>query len=79
MHIAEVGMKIPDHREQVPMFVTKSEHYAIVLGIPWLHLHDIAVRFTSNTISFWSQYCMTLPQCSSNSSRSCGMTQRTSI
>jgi len=26
-HIAKVGMRIQDHREQSPMFVTKLEHY----------------------------------------------------
>ena len=35
-HIAKVGIKIQDHREQLPMFVTKLGHYPIVLGIPWI-------------------------------------------
>jgi hypothetical protein len=39
------------------MFVTKSGHYPIVLGIPWLRLHDVAVRFASNTVTFGSEYC----------------------
>jgi len=51
-HIAKVGMMIQDHKEQLPMFVTKLGHYPIVLGIPWLRLHDIAVRFASNTVTF---------------------------
>jgi len=58
-HIAKVGMMIQDHREQLPMFVTKLGHYPIVLGIPWLQLHGIAVRFASNTVAFGSQYCTT--------------------
>jgi len=56
-HIAKVGMMIQDHKEQLPMFVTKLGHYPIVLGIPWLRLHDVAVRFASNTVTFGSQYC----------------------
>jgi hypothetical protein len=44
-HLAEVGMNIQDHKERIPMFVTKLGHYPIVLGIPWLRLHDVAVRF----------------------------------
>jgi len=56
-HIAKVGMTIQDHKKQLPRFVTKIGHYPIVLGIPWLRLHDVAVRFSSNTVTFGSQYC----------------------
>ena len=52
MHIANVGMMIQDHKEQLPMFVTKLRHYPIVLGIPWLRLNDVAVRFASYTVTF---------------------------
>jgi len=58
-HIAKAGMMIQDHKEQLPMFVTKLGHYPIVLGIPWLRLHDVAVRFASNTVTFGSHYCTT--------------------
>jgi len=50
---------IQDHKEQLPMFVTKLGQYPSVLGIPWLRLHDVAVRFASNTVSFGSKYCTT--------------------
>jgi len=52
-------MWIRDHEEQIAMFVTKLGHYPIILGIPWLRLHDVAVRFASNTVTFGSQYCTT--------------------
>jgi len=52
-------MKIQDHKEQLPIFITKLGHYPIVLEIPWLRLHDMAVRFASSTITFGSQYCIT--------------------
>src|SRR5258705_9116505 len=55
-HIAKVGMKIEEPKELLPMFITKLGHYPIVLGIPWLRLHDVAVRFASNTVTFGSQY-----------------------
>jgi hypothetical protein len=58
-HIAKVGMQIQEHKEQHSMFITKLGHYQIVLGIPWLQLHDVAVRFASNTVTFGSQYCIT--------------------
>jgi hypothetical protein len=57
-HIAKVGMKIQECREQLPMFITKLGDYPIVLGLPWLRLHDVAVRFASNTVTFGSQYCI---------------------
>jgi len=59
MHVAKVGMMVQDCKEQLPMFATKLAHHTIVLGIPWLHLHDVAVRFASNTATFGSQYCTT--------------------
>jgi hypothetical protein len=34
--IAKVGMKIQEHKEQLPMFITKLGHYPIVLGMRWL-------------------------------------------
>jgi hypothetical protein len=40
------------------MFVPNLGHYPIVLGNPWLRLHDVAVRFASNTVTFSSQYCV---------------------
>jgi hypothetical protein len=38
------------------MFVTKLGHYPIVLGIPWMKLHDVVIRFSSYTLTFRSQY-----------------------
>jgi len=58
-HVAKVGMMIQDHQEQLLMFVTKLGHYPIVLGIPWLRLHDVAVRFAYNIVTFGSQYSTT--------------------
>ena len=59
MHVAIVGIMIQDHKEQLPMFVTKLGHYPIVLGSPWLWLRDVAVRFASNTVTVASRYCTT--------------------
>lgn len=41
------------------MFVTKLSYYPIVLGMPWIRLHDVGVWFASNTVTFTSQYCFT--------------------
>jgi hypothetical protein len=58
-NITKVGMTVQDHMEQLPICIRKLGHYPIVLGIPWLQLHDVAVRFASNTVIFGSQYCIT--------------------
>jgi hypothetical protein len=51
-HIAKVSMKMEDHKEQLLMFVTKLGYYPIVLGTPFVRLHDVVVRFASNTVTF---------------------------
>ena len=53
-HAANVTLSIHEHREELPMFVTKLGHYPIVLGIPWMELHDVAIRFSSRTLTFGS-------------------------
>jgi hypothetical protein len=40
------------------MFMTKLGHYPLMLGIPWLKLHDVAICFASNLVTFGSQYCL---------------------
>jgi hypothetical protein len=59
MRIAKVGMQIQEHKEQLPMFITKLGHYPIVPGLPWLRLHDMPVWLASNIVTFGSQYCIT--------------------
>jgi hypothetical protein len=49
-------MKIPDTGEKLQRFLTKLGHYPTVLEIPWLRLHDVAIRFVSNSVTFGSQY-----------------------
>jgi len=55
-HTANATLSIHEHREQIPIFGTKLGHYPIVLGIPWMELHDVAIRFSSRTLTFGSQY-----------------------
>jgi hypothetical protein len=58
-HLAKVDMGIKDRKEQIPMFTTKLEHYPIVMGIPWLMIHDVADQFASNTVTIGSLHCTT--------------------
>jgi len=60
MHISKVGMMIQDHKEQLPMFVTKLGHYTFVVGIRSLWLLDGAVPFASITVMFGS-HCWITP------------------
>jgi hypothetical protein len=56
MHIVEAYLSIHEHRERLAMFITKLGHYPIILGILWLKQDDVAIRFTSNLVTFGSQY-----------------------
>ena len=40
------------------MFVTKLGHYPLVLSIPWLRHHDVAIQFASNWMTFNSEFCL---------------------
>jgi hypothetical protein len=58
MHILEAYLSIHEYHEMLPMFITKLGHYPIMLGIPWLKQHDIAIYFASNLVISGSQYCL---------------------
>ena len=57
-HLTRVQLKIKDHLELIPAFITKLGGYPLTLGIPWLKHHDVAINFASNTITFESEYCL---------------------
>jgi len=51
-HTANAILSIHEHQEKIPMFVTKLGHYLIMLGIPWMALQDVAIWFSSCTLTF---------------------------
>jgi hypothetical protein len=57
-YIVEAYLSIREHCERLPIFVIKLSHYLIILDIPWLKQHDVAICFTSNLVTFGSQYCL---------------------
>lgn len=57
-HIAEFYLKVGQHVEKIFAFVTTLGHYPLVLGIPWLRLHDVAINWASNSLTFDSDYCL---------------------
>ncbi|KAH0606496.1 uncharacterized protein H6S33_003330 [Morchella sextelata] len=56
-HLCYLPLSIDSHHESIPFFVTKLGSYPLVLGIPWLQLHDATLRFKDNSILFDSEYC----------------------
>ena len=59
-HLAIVTLRIHNHTETLPLFVTKLGHYPIVLGIPWLRKNDVTICFARNQLSFGPIHC---PDC----------------
>ena len=51
-HLTRLRLKIREHAEDIPMFVTKLGDYPVVLGIPWLRHHDVLLRCARNQIIF---------------------------
>lgn len=45
------------YRESLPCFVIKLSQNPIVLGIPWLQIHDANTSWRRNTLTFDSDYC----------------------
>jgi len=56
-HHANTHLSIREHPEMLLMFVTNPGHYPVVLSIPWLELHDVAIRFSYHTLTFGWKYC----------------------
>jgi hypothetical protein len=57
-YFAVADLRLGDHLEKRQFFfVTTLSHHPIILGIPWLKLHDPQLRFGKETILFNSEYC----------------------
>jgi hypothetical protein len=54
--MAKLNLGIWTHHEQLPAFITKLGHYQMVIGQPWLQLHDVTIRFEKKRIWFESSY-----------------------
>jgi len=51
-HLTKISCQIQDHTEMLPAFITKLEHFPLVLGIPWLQRHAVVTDFVSNSVRF---------------------------
>ncbi|KAL0150989.1 hypothetical protein M9458_053716 [Cirrhinus mrigala] len=47
----------PHHHETIRLFVISSPHSPIILGYPWLNLHEPTIAWNDRTITRWSPSC----------------------
>ena len=59
IHIVRVFFMICNYFEIIEFFVTKLNHYSIILELSWLKLHDLISKWNSNSLTFFSLYCYT--------------------
>jgi len=57
-HITKIRLSINNHHEMIPAFVTTLGGYHLTLDIPWLKYHNVKIDFTSNSLTFESEYCL---------------------
>ena len=58
-HMLTVFVKIGNHEEELPAFLTTLGHYILVLGIPWMRDHDVKLDFAKNSLEFTANKCYT--------------------
>lgn len=46
-----------NHRETIQFFVISSPHSPLVLGLPWLRLHNPHINWVTSSIVNWSTFC----------------------
>jgi hypothetical protein len=52
-----IQLQIGQHTESIVLNATRLGHYPIILGIPWLKLHDPLIVWSKHQLSFVSEYC----------------------
>lgn len=57
-HYTRASMNLSGHHE-VSMFfyITRLDHYAVILGLPWLRRHRVSIDFFDYSLTFDSEYC----------------------
>ena len=55
---ATLAMRASDHTEsRLHFYICPLGTHPVILGMPWLKLHDPAIRFSSNSLRFDSDFC----------------------
>lgn len=58
-HVARVIHALDDHVEELYCLITPLARFDVILGMPWLELHDPHIQFGSRTCTFNSDHCIT--------------------
>ncbi|KAL0152509.1 hypothetical protein M9458_052232 [Cirrhinus mrigala] len=46
------------HQENITLYVVDSPKYEVILGFPWLSIHDPAISWFHGELTQWSPFCM---------------------
>jgi hypothetical protein len=58
MHFIVANLRLHDHLDKKAfLFATRLSRYLIILGLPWLKLHDPELSFRKETMLFNSTFC----------------------
>src|SRR5271167_1117806 len=58
-HELAASITLGPHQETLTFDVTKLQSYPLMLGIPWLKLHDPWIQWSQHRITFNSPFCLT--------------------
>ena len=56
-HMARLQLTLGDHIEELWSLVTSLGKYDVILGMPWMELHDPQVSFAKRSLTFNSDHC----------------------
>ncbi|KAI2665737.1 Retrotransposon-like protein 1 [Labeo rohita] len=46
------------HQESITLYVVDSPKYEVILGFPWLSIHDPDISWFQGELTHWSRFCM---------------------
>ncbi|KAL0163510.1 hypothetical protein M9458_039263 [Cirrhinus mrigala] len=46
------------HQESITLYVVDSPKYKVILGFPWLSIHDPDISWFQGELTHWSRFCM---------------------
>jgi len=49
-HVTKIRLDIESHSEELSLFVTRLDHYSVILEMPWLCHHDARILLVANTL-----------------------------
>ena len=72
-HDTQVDLMINHHEEDIRLHCITIGNAPIILGLPWLKLHDPTIGWKNHTLKFHSDRCA--EKCLSTSPRATGVTE----